>query len=98
VDVVVTVDAVSRAADWSQSTWNIFPSPTTDFLQVQNELNTEASVEFVILDVSGRILETHSFEGSQFNLKVGHLSPGVYLTEVKNSETVLLRRKIIISR
>lgn len=98
VDIVVTVLAVNREDDFAQSFWNIFPSPASDILFIQNEKEIEESVHMNLLDISGRIVEQINLESGHNQLKVSHLPPGVYVAEINNPHSVLLRRRIIISR
>jgi hypothetical protein len=65
-----------------QDTFVLYPNPTNadltiDFNQTQNE-----SVQLMISDLSGRILQTSTFTGKVNKLNAESLTPGIYNLQV----------------
>ena len=83
---------------FNQVTFNIFPNPTNDYLNIEGELPeniTEAGVS--LLNISGQVLRTDVYNGQSKQLIVSDLRQGLYLLEIKYSKDEKSTYKIIIT-
>lgn len=69
--------------EWN-SLLNIFPNPTSDFIQISFSENF-GQTTYSISDLNGRILESKQFEGNQHIVNLKNYSKGVYLIEIRSN-------------
>lgn len=75
------------------TSFNVFPNPTTDKLNVQFSLEKDAKIEIKLMSVEGRVVKSillYGKEGDQItDMNIGELPSGVYeLNFYKNAERI----------
>lgn len=63
----------------------VFPNPSSSSFQVTASSNNSSPVVYNIVDFSGRIIETHSANGTSRLTMGASLKPGVYFVEAKQA-------------
>lgn len=81
----------------SNDTWNVFPNPANEVLNVTIPTMNANSLNVSILDISGRVLIQETVETNAFELNVSQLPVGMYILTVKNGNE-LITKKIQIAR
>ena len=66
---------------------NVFPNPTTDYVTIE----AEGIREITIVDVTGRLIKTMPYQGSQANLDMGTFDEGMYFVLVKTKKGIAKR-------
>ncbi|GAB4337450.1 MAG: hypothetical protein OHK0038_15870 [Flammeovirgaceae bacterium] len=79
--------------DWV-SELKFYPNPTTDFLKIEGKNLQKAD----ILDLTGKILFTHSFITSDDNINVSSLRNGIYFVRIFSEKGWIVSKKLIISK
>ena len=76
--------------------FNLYPNPNNGSFNLQYKINTEA--EFVITDITGRLINHYTLFPSQNNLpiKEEELTAGVYFYYIRQGNKVLKQDKLII--
>jgi hypothetical protein len=91
-----TLDRNGYLADISSSIqaqeaneFGLYPNPAQESLSLS--LNKAAQNETVeILDLNGRLLQSHQVTGTQVSLELGNLANGMYIVRFRNSQTKLM--------
>lgn len=89
--------SISPLPNNSNTQLNIFPNPTSNMLQVDIELLETMDVQYLITDVSGRVLHWSNHENiskQQTQINVTHLPPGVYFLTAQTSKGNTTKRFI----
>jgi hypothetical protein len=76
----------------------VFPNPTKDFVNVSGALpdgSTEAKL--FLMNISGQVLKTDSYNGEAKSVPVNDLKPGIYFLQVVYSKDHSSNYKIIIT-
>lgn len=89
--------AVSTTEVFAQYALNTYPNPTTDelFLSWENIDNSQ-DWNIEIRDIKGQLLSTHQAVNNSTRINMEHLTQGVYLVQVKNSEGLTIGRQRIV--
>lgn len=75
----------------------IFPNPTADLLNIQN--NRFPELTFEIYNLTGQKLQTGNASNTLNTVSIGHLSEGIYLLRLIDGETNdSMTKKIILNR
>ena len=90
---------ISNSENYSQSFMGIFPNPFTDNLKLFVFSNSAALTNLKILDISGKLVRSSSYELDQgLNYiqisNLDYLSAGVYIIHLKNSDQNLFSKII----
>lgn len=92
MDDFTTADYTVSTDKITTPTLNIFPNPTTDFIQVDG-IETLNSI-YSIIDLNGRVVQNATFTNNQ--IEVGHLPKGTYVlsieTEVGKVSQLFIKR------
>lgn len=67
---------------------SVFPNPSINYINLTTQSNNAAIVE--VYDLTGKKIETHTFNNGQVGFKTCCLAPGVYIYEVKDNNKVTL--------
>jgi hypothetical protein len=86
----ITTDLSDITSEYGIS---ITPNPFHDFVQVS--LNTNEKVEIVFYDMLGARTQLQQYFTGSVSLDTYHLKAGVYLYEIRKSEEILIRGKLL---
>jgi hypothetical protein len=77
-----------------QNNFTLYPNPVKDQLTI--ELGKEYSyIEANVLDITGKILSTHSFDNSNLiNIRMD-VSSGIYIIQLKDKSGVITHLKVV---
>lgn len=64
----------------------LWPNPVADGFHLHTGHGGEATV--TLRDVSGRLLQVLTVAGPETWIPAGHLSPGIYLVEIRSGENL----------
>ncbi|MEZ4947520.1 MAG: T9SS type A sorting domain-containing protein [Cyclobacteriaceae bacterium] len=74
-----TVMITGETSTAGKTTFKVFPNPTTSFLRVQLQEFEYKMVDVVIVDMMGRIIQRHEFQGGQeVELDISSTVSGIY--------------------
>lgn len=82
-------------SDESYAEGSIYPNPVTDWLHVNWPLATEAPIDIVIADLTGKTLLTASFttaDGDHFIFDMEKFPAGVYICSVKSGDSSIVEK------
>lgn len=67
-------------------TYNVYPNPTQEILQVNIENNFATKAE--IFDLSGKLVLMENYDGNlnNLNLNISHLAPAVYVLKISSND------------
>lgn len=71
--------------------FTVFPNPTEEFIRIQIEDRLDDVVEISIVNVSGQLVFTQSYDvinSKEFICDVSHLENGFYIVEVKANDSI----------
>ncbi|MDD3741219.1 MAG: T9SS type A sorting domain-containing protein [Bacteroidales bacterium] len=77
--------------------FSMFPNPTSNFLTISNNTNSDENVNIVIYTISGEKVFIEELVSMVSNIDVRHLSNGIYILEI-NSSSFSQRQKIIVQK
>lgn len=66
----------------------VFPNPSNNFINLTTQNNTASSV--IVYDLTGKKLESHTFENGNAGFKTCCLAPGIYIYSVKDNNNQTL--------
>ncbi|MDB4727997.1 T9SS type A sorting domain-containing protein, partial [Saprospiraceae bacterium] len=78
---------------------NIYPNPTSGFLNIEMNDFEEGEYKMEVLDLTGRIIENESitvFGDYNTSLDLQSLSGGTYLLKIKSENGILVRRLMVL--
>jgi len=68
-------------------TFNIYPNPTTDILNIQSKENLPENTSLRIYDVVGKQVFSKLAENSNMNqINLSHLNSGIYILQIKGND------------
>ena len=78
----------------------IYPNPVHEFIYIGLALNKASELNISMLDMQGRVLQTHNVsleEGNHtINLQVQHVVAGTYFIVIRDNSGYMQQRKIVI--
>lgn len=83
-EVESSVFTVTFIAEANNQPWKVYPNPTTDFLQLNGDLTEIDS--YRIVDLSGKIWDTKSWNSSEDRIDVRSLPSGLYTLQILSSK------------
>ncbi len=86
--------SLSNLREVHQTKLQLFPNPSTDYVNVVIESGEYQTRRLTIYGLSGTILKTVEFYGSQTTIDISNLPPGIYIVGIK--EDPMLKMKLII--
>ncbi len=98
-DYTVNIDNNTRLNKWEESNINVYPNPTQGKLRISSPEITD-DLMISILDLKGKEVSQKTIEihGVYFNeeLDLNSLKPGIYLLKLQMSNTIIVRKLIMI--
>ncbi len=74
---------------------NVFPNPTSDFLNLNFDKEVESNLRFSLINSEGRILVNKQIEAKQTQIKMHHYTTGIYFLQVRENNDVIKAFKIV---
>jgi hypothetical protein len=87
--------ATNRLVANANHNLSVFPNPTNDVLNVKIDLATQSNVQYLITDVTGRVVRNNVSRNVQNEVvafNVADLAAGVYMVTVRTSEGISTER------
>lgn len=82
----------------SDQVFHLFPVPANDLITFEYQMDASSDLNLTILDVSGRILQTHVINDAQIGqlqIETSDLSPGIYMMKIIYDKGYTSKRLII---
>lgn len=89
-------DDIEMISTNSNDTWNVFPNPATDVLNVSVSSMNDNKLFVNVLDLSGRSIMQETAETTDFELNVSQLPVGMYILTVKNGNELNTKKVQIV--
>jgi hypothetical protein len=86
---VLGVNGVNTASAGS----HIYPNPTTSVITVENNFG---ATDFLLRDISGRIVAEAKLSGEKERVQMPLLPPGMYLSEIRNGSGIRQFDKLLV--
>jgi len=87
------------AANEVNASFDIYPVPASDLLNVQLNTNTTIEISNVqVTDLSGRMIESLTFKGNKTQLNITELKAGIYFVSIINSNGIMSSKKLVVAR
>jgi uncharacterized repeat protein (TIGR01451 family) len=87
------------AANEVNTSFDIYPVPASDLLNVQLNTNTTIEISNVqVTDLSGRMIESLLFKGNKTQLNITELKAGIYFVSIINSNGIKSSQKLVVVR
>ncbi|WP_066220291.1 rhamnogalacturonan lyase family protein [Formosa haliotis] len=77
--------------DLNKNRISFFPNPTQDYLNISLQKNPGLDSQILVYDCLGHLLVKESFNKDKYQLSLEHLSSGMYIIKVKNTEGVITK-------
>ncbi|MCF8365781.1 MAG: T9SS type A sorting domain-containing protein, partial [Bacteroidales bacterium] len=65
---------------------NVFPNPAQKVVTIKNPFSEAKSLDFEILDITGKVLQRGDFSGDEVNIEIHDFLPGSYLILVSDGQ------------
>lgn len=87
------IDALSTG-EWFASTFNLYPNPTENVVNITNSENMTVQ-QVAVYDVTGKQLSIHSFNNeTEIQLNVENLASGVYMLHIETNEGAAVKKLV----
>jgi hypothetical protein len=95
-DTITAVNPVGLANNAKTEEISIYPNPARNILNITG-LGTGKIFTIQLLDINGRLMQTESWDdnGSELQLNIAKLVPGVYFVKVGSGEEVRTVEKVV---
>lgn len=97
VDVVIT--PTTGIVENTTGTIFVYPNPANNVLNVQFATSTSKATVLEVMDITGRVVGTWSFEnvtqGQTSQLEIGSLTSGTYLLTIKNENGSSVQKLVV---
>ncbi|MFN7117056.1 MAG: DUF4465 domain-containing protein, partial [Saprospiraceae bacterium] len=81
LDDLTTTPLMTDVNDWAETVhFNIFPNPTSDWLQLEWQGNESGLAQ--LFDVNGKLVETKMISSGTANMQLQFLPKGIYLLKI----------------
>ncbi|MFH0895412.1 MAG: T9SS type A sorting domain-containing protein [Bacteroidota bacterium] len=87
------VELISGINESANSTFNLYPNPATDVLNIQSSKNI---AQVIITDVQGKVVSTRLVNESNIQLNTTSFLPGLYLLQLINEDGTTGTRRFIV--
>ena len=92
---VVTNNFITAIDDTQIADIQVFPNPTSDFLFIKNDKNTQN--ELYLFDASGKLLRRVQLESSTQKIDLSDLANGLYFYQIRVENQVVKTEKIVVA-
>lgn len=89
-------DDIEMISTNSNETWNVFPNPANEVLNVNVSTMNDNKLFVNVLDLSGRSVMQETAETAAFELNVSQLPVGMYILTVKNGNELNTKKVQIV--
>lgn len=89
------VEALSSKAEMSGDKLKIFPSPTSDILNILIPAQSELPASLTLFSIKGQELRTMTLNNYQVSIDVQDLEPGIYILQLKSDGAQAEERFIV---
>jgi hypothetical protein len=93
---VCTSSTVSNKALRDFQPMRCFPNPSKGLVLFEGDLNSDPSMQILIFDVTGKLIEQRKLVGTKHEFNFEHKNKGVYYFNIINKEGLLQTGKIVI--
>jgi hypothetical protein len=91
-----TSPTVSNKAHKVFQPMRCFPNPSNGLVLFEGDLNRDPSMQILIFDVTGKLIEQRKLIGTKHEFNFEHKNKGVYYFHIVNKEGLLQTGKIVI--
>jgi hypothetical protein len=91
-----TSPTVSNKAHKAFQPMRCFPNPSNGLVLFESDLNSDPSMQILIFDVTGKLIEQRKLVGTKHEFNFEHKNKGVYYFHIMNIEGLLQTGKIVI--
>ncbi len=87
--------AITKLPSTLDGTLAVYPNPATDLLQVEIQLENAADVQYIITDMTGRVVylnQSANINQEVVSVDVSNLAAGVYMVSAQTDKGVTTRR------
>lgn len=75
--------------------FTFYPNPTKDQVFISIKKSEFETSTFQLIDLTGKVLQQHTFEDSHILLKLGSLSKGMYMVQIQNEAEKSVQKLVI---
>jgi Zn-dependent metalloprotease/subtilisin-like proprotein convertase family protein len=90
---IIDTDTLVATTELNGQLFTLYPNPATTLIKVSS-LKNVLQAEARILDITGRLLSSHTLSESNPNIVIEHLPAGIYLIELKQDEYLVVKKWI----
>jgi hypothetical protein len=72
-----------------------FPNPTTDFIKIKLEKNIPESVDFLLMDINGKVLAEGKIEKGETDISFESLGVGTYFVKIVQDKAEVKTIKVV---
>lgn len=94
LDISTPVDEIALP----ETSLQLSPNPATDYIRAQVSFDKKTDANFIIADISGRVLQMQSKQGvlkETFSFDTKNLAPGTYLMRVSTDEGTRTKKFVV---
>jgi hypothetical protein len=92
----LTISEILATNQFENNKIAIYPNPTSDYITIQNTENQTESLNFKIIDLTGRVLKSDSINNNE-KINVEELISGNYIVQIQNESNKIISRKLSIN-
>ena len=93
-------EVISQQNELLISDMSVYPSPTSDILNVEYDINFDSDVDITILDVHGKVVSVNSLKVNSGKQKLQvdafEFDPGFYFINLQAGDKIITKRFIVI--
>jgi len=90
----VSVKSISELKELDFSI-SVSPNPTSDFLKIKVTKEDVTGLQFLLLDINGKLILQKNLEGNETSLSIDKLTDGLYILMIKEGPKELKTFKVI---
>ena len=94
--IVPPIDTINTTfKSFNEIEFNIFPNPTKDFVQVEIINHQNTSLNYQLVDLSGRVIKEGLLQNQRNQISLDDTAKGVYILKVFNNNAMAGFKKLI---
>ncbi len=74
------------------NSYSIFPNPTSDILFLRRNNNISTSSKIMLVDLSGRIVYSSSWQGNNLSISTSEIADGIYILKIESLNEIVQKR------